>query len=85
MGSSPPASSRSTFHWDTSLNRLAITAPADPPPMTIKSYSLRKVFHISTREVEQLIGEEYSLTDKRCSHDVAYRTFVSLTLPSGLL
>ena len=35
--SSPPASRSKTFHWDTSVSRLAITAPADPAPITMKS------------------------------------------------
>ena len=35
--SSPPASSNRTVQLDTSVNRLATTAPADPAPMIMKS------------------------------------------------
>lgn len=34
-----PASISSTFHWGTSDRRAAATAPAEPPPITTKSYS----------------------------------------------
>lgn len=37
--SSGPASSSSTDQWGTSDSLLATTAPAEPPPTTMKSYS----------------------------------------------
>jgi hypothetical protein len=42
--SSPPASNGSTFQVDTSVSLLATTAPADPAPITMKSYSFTKVY-----------------------------------------
>lgn len=40
-GGSPPASNSKTFQVFTSLKRLATTDPAEPEPITIKSYSPR--------------------------------------------
>src|ERR1051325_4359782 len=39
-GGGSPASISATRQFGSSDNREAITAPADPPPITIKSYSL---------------------------------------------
>lgn len=37
--SSPPASNSKTLQFSISDSREATTAPADPPPTTIKSYT----------------------------------------------
>lgn len=43
--SSPPASNNKTDHFDISESLEATTAPAEPPPIIIKSYSGKSCRH----------------------------------------